>query len=208
MEKKRQVSTYWLPKVVCCAALFAFWAAKCDAQLGTPPTIAVQPVGITVPKGATITLSATAVSSTPMSFSWNANGHGLSGQWVSNYVDALVGTVTTLTIKNSSPGNSGSYFMTVSNAIGCVTSSVVSVTVLAPIAVAPLTLSVTSNSPAIGFGFQVSGPQGSNFVVEASSDLNNWTPIFTNKAPPAGTMSYTDTDATNYPSRFYRARFQ
>jgi len=206
MERKRQVSMYWHPKAIVCAVFFAFWTAKCEAQLGTPPIIAVQPLGCAVPKGGTICISCTTVSLTPMTFSWTLNGRHVSEQWVSNYVDVLVGTISTLVIKNASAGNNGSYSMTASNAVGSVTSDSVSVSVLGTIA--PLTLSVTSNSPAIGFGFQVSGPEGSNFVVEASSDLNNWTPIFTNKAPPGGTVSYTDPAAANYPSRFYRARFQ
>ena len=196
---------YWLPKAIFCAAFFAFWTAKCEAQLGTPPIIAVQPVGISVPKGGTIVISATAVSPTPMTFSWNLNGHHLSDSWISNYVDVLTGTVTTLIIKNASAGNNGTYSMTVTNAVGSVTTSNVSVVVIGT--VTPITLNVVSNSLANGFGLQLSGPQGSNFVIEASSDLNNWSPIYTNKAPQ-GTISYTDTAATNYPSRFYRARLQ
>jgi hypothetical protein len=186
---------------------FGFWAAECEAQLGTPPIIAVQPVGCSVLKGGTITLSATAVSGTPMNFTWNANGHHLSDSWVSNTVVPLVGTVTTLTIKNSAVGNSGSYSMTVSNAVGAVTSDTVMVSVLgAP--VTPLSLTVVSNAPAKGFSFQVAGPAGSNFVVEASSDLNSWAPLFTNNFPGGGGGTVSYTDRTNLPCRFYRARLQ
>jgi hypothetical protein len=206
VNKKRQVYMYWQLKAAVCLAFFAFLTVKCEAQLGTPPIIAVQPVGCTVPKGGTITLTATAVSLTPMNFSWNANGHHLSDSWVSNTVVPLVGTVSTLTIKNSSMGNSGSYAMTVSNAVGAVTSDTVTVSVLGTLT--PLSLTVVSNAPGKGFGFQVAGPAGSNFVVEASSDLNSWAPLFTNNFPGGGGGTVSYTDRTNLPCRFYRARLQ
>lgn len=206
MNNKRQVSTYWLLKAAVCFVFFAFWAAKCEAQFGTPPIIAVQPLGGSVPKGGTISISVTAVSGTPMNFSWNLNGHHLPSPKVTNTVNLLVGTISTLTIQNASTADNGSYSATITNAVGSVTSINAMVTVLGTIA--PLTLTVLSNSPAIGFSFQVSAPQGSNFVVEASTDMNNWVSIFTNKAPPSATVSYLDTAATNYPTRFYRARLQ
>ena len=205
MEDKRQVSTYWLLKAVFCIALFAFWTANCDAQLGTPPIIAVPPLGGSVPKGGTISISVTATSLTPLSFAWKLNNRVLPYPKVNNAVIPLVGTISTLTISNASAADDGSYCVTVSNAVGSVTSSGANVTVLGTIA--PITLSVVSASCTNGCGLQVSGPQGSNFVIEASSDLNLWSPIHTNKAP-SGSFSYTDTDATNYPSRFYRARLQ
>ena len=43
-------------------------------------------------------------------------------------------------------------------------------------------------------------------VVEASTNLTAWTPIFTNVRPgPVPAVLYTDTDATNFCARFYRA---
>jgi hypothetical protein len=58
-----------------------------------------------------------------------------------------------------------------------------------------------------GFTFGLSGPSGSTFVIEASTDLQNWTPISTNTAP-TGKVSCTDTAATNLPFRYYRAKIQ
>jgi hypothetical protein len=47
-------------------------------------------------------------------------------------------------------------------------------------------------------------------VVEASSDMNNWTPLFTNNFPGGGggTVSYTDRTTAGVPARFYRACLQ
>ena len=55
-----------------------------------------------------------------------------------------------------------------------------------------------------GFQIQLSGPAGSNYVIQASADLKNWTPISTNAAP-TGSISYTDVAAKNLPFRYYRA---
>jgi hypothetical protein len=98
--------------------------------------------------------------------------------------------------------------MTVSNAVGAVTSDTVMVSVVGTLT--PLSLTVVSNAPGKGFAFQVVGPAGSNFVVEASSDLNNWAPLFTNNFPGGGggTVSYTDRTVAGVPARFYRARLQ
>lgn len=55
-----------------------------------------------------------------------------------------------------------------------------------------------------GINLSLRGPIGSNYVVEASTDLTTWTPIIyfasTNSPTP-----FTDTTATNSSARFYRA---
>ncbi len=57
------------------------------------------------------------------------------------------------------------------------------------------------------FQMQFSGPAGSNYVLQASSDLTNWVSIGTNT--PLSTPFYlTDSGATNYPRRFYRVHQQ
>lgn len=150
-------------------------------------------------------MSATAVSLTPMNFTWNLNGHRFLDSKVSNVVIPLVGTISTLTIQNASAADSGNYSLTVSNAVGSVTSPDAAVTVLGT--VAPITLSIVSACTSNGCYLQLSGPMGSNFVIEASTDLNNWLPISTNRTG-SGTVSCTDTAATNFPARFYRARLQ
>jgi len=55
--------------------------------------------------------------------------------------------------------------------------------------------------------FMLDGPEGWTNVVEAAADLTTpfWLVIGTNVFDVTGTTTFTDTDATNYPSRFYRA---
>ena len=52
--------------------------------------------------------------------------------------------------------------------------------------------------------FTVSGITGGTYVVEASTNLVNWSAIITNIT----TFTNTDIAVTNYPYRFYRARYQ
>lgn len=59
--------------------------------------------------------------------------------------------------------------------------------------------------PGSGFHLFLSGPVGSNCVIQASSDLNTWTPIATNLIPAGGSVPVTDSNMTNYTQRFYRA---
>jgi hypothetical protein len=58
-----------------------------------------------------------------------------------------------------------------------------------------------------GFTFQLSGPAGFTYVIQASTDLVNWVPISTNAAP-TGSISFTDTAAKNFAFRYYRAMIQ
>lgn len=55
------------------------------------------------------------------------------------------------------------------------------------------------------FSFQLSGIAGTNYIIQASTNLdgNNWVPIATNTAS-GGTFNFTDSHATNS-GRFYRA---
>lgn len=54
------------------------------------------------------------------------------------------------------------------------------------------------------FGFNHNGAVGQTIVVDSSTNLVNWTPLYTNTA--GGTPIYFfDPASTNFPGRFYRA---
>ena len=57
--------------------------------------------------------------------------------------------------------------------------------------------------PGVGFTFGLKGVVGRAYVLEASTDLSNWTPLrnFTNETEA---VTFTDTDALQNPLRFYR----
>ncbi len=52
------------------------------------------------------------------------------------------------------------------------------------------------------FSMKVGIPSASPYVIQASTNLINWQPIFTNDVP--GWLNFTDYDSTNHPTRFYR----
>jgi hypothetical protein len=51
------------------------------------------------------------------------------------------------------------------------------------------------------FKLSVSGAAEQNYIIQASSNLLNWIPLYTSTPP----FTFTDPKASNYPSRFYRA---
>ncbi|PYM16528.1 MAG: hypothetical protein DME18_01195, partial [Verrucomicrobia bacterium] len=56
------------------------------------------------------------------------------------------------------------------------------------------------------FHFRVSGAPGERYVVEASPNLVDWMPVFTNAVSTFGFYDFTDTTSGTFPQRFYRAK--
>ena len=54
------------------------------------------------------------------------------------------------------------------------------------------------------FRARVYGVSGTTNVIEASSDLNSWAPVFTNNN--GGVYDFNDTSAGSFTDRFYRAK--
>jgi len=67
----------------------------------------------------------------------------------------------------------------------------------------PATLSVPGYVSGNRFQLSVDGAAGVNYVIQANTSLSttNWLSLFTNAAP----FTFTDTGASNYVERFYRA---
>ncbi len=51
----------------------------------------------------------------------------------------------------------------------------------------------------------LSGEPGLSYVIQASTNLLDWTPVLTNTLPGSGMAKFTDTDAPLFGQRFYRA---
>jgi hypothetical protein len=71
----------------------------------------------------------------------------------------------------------------------------------------PLTVSLVSpaRTLASGFGFTLTGPPAL-YSILSSTDLATWsTPVSLNNT--LGAVAFTDPAATNWPQKFYRARF-
>jgi hypothetical protein len=77
------------------------------------------------------------------------------------------------------------------------------------VASGPALLSIATNSGSIGFtngvfGFSISGPAGSNVVVQTTTDLRNWIPVQTNLLG-SGALYFSDPQYITNRQRFYRA---
>ncbi len=63
---------------------------------------------------------------------------------------------------------------------------------------------LNASSPACGvFKLHLEGTAGRSFVLQASTNLADWMPLFTNSSPNAS-FDYTDSHADKYPCRFFR----
>ncbi len=154
-----------------------------------PPAILTPPQSQTVSSGQNVDLNVVATGPGPLNYQWSYNGNPLSGA-----------TSSSLTLTNVRAANAGNYSVLVFNGGGS-TSSAAIVTVTNP----PCMLSIpdSAGNPANGFVFRLSVPVGSTYVILASTNLQDWTPIYTNVAWTA-TVILTDSTSTNYSRRFYR----
>ena len=78
-----------------------------------------------------------------------------------------------------------------------------SIAVSAQFIVAPVML-LSPNFTNGVFQMQLVGSIGSNYVLQASTNLVNWTPLATNPAT-TNLLNFIDPHSSNYPNRFYRA---
>ena len=72
------------------------------------------------------------------------------------------------------------------------------------IVVQPLALTLPGKQTSGQFRLTFQGQNGQNYVLETSTNLTDWTPVWTN-APANGVLSFTNVNATDR-SRFYRVR--
>jgi NHL repeat len=130
----------------------------------------------------------------------DASGNLFISDSYNNRIRKVTNQGPVFTVNNVSAGNAGAYDVVVSNPYGSVTSSVVNVTVTLP----PLILStpqITIGST--NFTFLLTGPAGSNYVLQVSSNLLNWNPVSTSTIPVSGIITVSNAISGN--NRFYRA---
>jgi sugar lactone lactonase YvrE len=112
----------------------------------------------------------------------------------------------TFALTNVSVTNAGNYTVVITSPYGSVTSAVASLTVTVPRTPPQIIASGTNFGFATNqFGFNISGAFGQTIVVDGSTNLVDWTPLFTNTAGNIP-FYFFDPVATNFPWRFYRAR--
>ena len=115
-----------------------------------------------------------------------------------------------IVLANVSVTNAGNYSVVITSPYGSVTSAVVLLTVAIPntppqIMVSDGSFGFTTNQS--GFGFNLTGIVSQTVVVDGSTNLVNWIPLFTNIVG-SSPFYFFDPVWTNFPVRFYRARLQ
>jgi hypothetical protein len=124
----------------------------------------------------------------------------LGYQWQFNTAPIAGATQSSYSLLSAQPADAGSYSVVLTNAAGSVTSTAAPLTVLLP--APPIMLSAPSYGANGVFQFNVVGAAGSNYVIEASTNLTDWLPLETNTSP----FTFADTNAVNVPLQFYRAQ--
>jgi len=146
----------------------------------------------------------------PLTYLWPLTRLILQPLIIADYNNNLIRQVAisgpALFLNNLSFGNAGAYDVVVTSPYGCVTSSVVNLTVT--FSIPPIILS----SPQLvagktNFTFILSGPAGSNYVLQASTNLSNWIPISTSSIPNSGTINISNAISSSKQD-FYRVHLQ
>lgn len=163
-------------------------------RLMIDPRIVTPPASQTNVVGSTISFAVVAAGTAPLGSQWQFNGASLTD---STQVSGSLGNV--LTIANVQATNAGNYAVIITNASGLVTSASAVLTVVLPpqfasVAVLPdntvqLSLVAVSN---VWWG------------IETSTNLADWV-LLTNVVAVNGSVQFIDSNATNWPCRFYRA---
>ncbi len=151
------------------------------------PNILTQPTNKTVNAGQSATFVVTATGIPDPTYRWQKNGTDVPG-----------GTNATLIVSNAQAN--ATYTVVVSNTAAAVTSSN-----------AVLTVNGGSTAPSFGsasygggqFQFGANVTTGTNYTVEASTNMTNWSAVFSTNAPGNSFTWADDTVASNQ-KRFFR----
>jgi hypothetical protein len=159
-----------------------------------PPDILLSPASVAAAAGSSLTLSVVANGTPPLSYRWFHNSVPMPA---GNSLIAGDGSTLVLTGVDLSAG--GTYSVVVTNSAGSSTSGPASVVVVTPPTMASFGLLPDNTS-----FLTLSGVSNVSYRIDGSTNFINWDPL-TNLPNPNGTVLFIDRDATNFPSRFYRA---
>jgi hypothetical protein len=152
------------------------------------PVITSQPQSTNVIAGNSATFAVSAIGVPTPEYRWRKNGTNIAGATNSSYSITSVAT-----------NDAGTYSVVVTNSAGSVTSSGAVLGVYHSVTATLSSYAATTNS----FTFTVTGVAGYSYVIEATTDFSAWTSVATNLSP----FSYTNMMSTNFPYRFFRAKY-
>ncbi len=155
-------------------------------NVGDVPFITQQPQAEIAIQGRPVAFDVTATAQTPLAYQWSRDGVPLTSA-----------TNTALLIPDVQPSLAGLYSVRVSNGFTSVVSASAALVVIS-----------SSGAGAPGFtgdqfGFGVSGPEDTSFLVDASTDLILWQTITTNTFGP-GMFLFLDPASSTNSLGFYR----
>ena len=172
------------------------------------PIITQSPASQSVRMGQRVTFRSSATGTAPLRYQWYKNTKAIPGA-----------TNLVFTIATAKATDAGTYYAVVSNFAGSSTSAKATLTVtsgdgggndnlrtqatLATVSLPPFITNLSRNSVG-GVTLNASGTAGTNYILQASADLQSWTNISTNTADTNGQWQATDPDAATLPARFYR----
>jgi hypothetical protein len=165
-----------------------------SGTLSPYPMITAQPQNAAIGVGSNAAFSVGVSGGAPLAYRWRLNGAFLTGAQ----------TNPVLNVTNAGYTNAGYYQVVITNTAGAVTSSV------ATLSLTNLPVRFVTGGKALQYGggqfiLQLTNLAGQGaVVVSASTNLIQWTPVFTNPSG-FGSFNYTDVNARVYPHRFYQA---
>jgi hypothetical protein len=138
-----------------------------------------------------------------------ASGAGpLTYQWHKGDVQPWNGVAAVLVIPSASRADNGSYYVEVSNPGGSVVSSNAILQILAPQKLFAPTMDSAQGFSLLSKDADSALPLAESYLggfkVEASTNLLDWTLSSCQLSLTNGLLRVVDTDATNFPLRFYR----
>lgn len=155
------------------------------------PVILQPPQGGEIFTGQSVTFTATATGTLPLSYQWRFNGVPLAGATGSSFTRA-----------SAQLADAGLYSVVVTNAGGSATSASVALQVTPPQPGAFNSVELTPNGVV---RLVLTGSAGATYQLETSTNLTHWLPLAT-VALPTGTAEYLDAGAATNHLRFYRTR--
>jgi hypothetical protein len=157
--------------------------------LTAPPGLTSQPGDLSVLAGSNVSFTVTATGTPAPAYQWRFNSTNLPNA-----------TATALLLTNVTVGQSGSYYVTVTNVAGSTNSRMAVLSVYASAAPNLTGVGYLANGQ---FQFSLAGVPGYSYAVSCSTNLSDWTPLQTNTSP----FTFIDTNAVAFPDRFYRAQY-
>jgi hypothetical protein len=162
-------------------------ARSASLTVNGPPIIVDPPATQTVGAGNPLTLAVSALGTAVLRYQWQQNQADLPGA-----------TSASLTIPSFQTANEGNYRVVVSNDFGSATSAEARVMIGSTPHFGQVQL-----LPGSGLRLEFITLPTTNCTLQASADVTNWISLVTTNSP-TGFINFTDADATNWPSRFYR----